>query len=263
MSTVAIVSKYVAESRKIAEQVAFGLGYPLVTVDDLVKAAAGDNGYSEKELFGAVRDTSLFHQYFRKRKMKLVSLLELKLCEFMSEKPMVFCGYLGYPVFQEISHVLHVLVLAHPEPGKKEAGYGAMAGTSLQSDEKILKWFQTMYGVNMEDPNLYDLCVNLWHMNESESADIIMNTLNQKRFTPMTYSIKLMKDLQLAFRVKTKLIQEMPDIQVKSHDSNVYLYSRAFKRGRKKAVDTKHKVMWMDGVDYVEIYTDPKSFQKV
>jgi hypothetical protein len=260
MSTVAVMSKYVKEGRQIAEHTAFKLGYPLVTMDDLAKAASKESNIPENEFLSALRDVSFYHHLFRKRKMKLVSLMELKLCELMAQKPIVFCGYLGYPIFREISHVLEVLVLVHPEPGEKKKD----ERVDRLSDDKIMKWCKMIYEADMEDPNLYDLSVNLWHMDESEGADIIINTLKQKRFTPMTYSKKVIRDLELAYRIKAKLIEKMPDVQVKSHDSTAYVYSKVFKRrGKKTAMETKQAIMWMEGVDYVEIFKDQKSFQGI
>ncbi|MFP4032902.1 MAG: cytidylate kinase family protein [Desulfococcaceae bacterium] len=265
MSTVAILSQYVNESRKIAEQAAFKLGYPLVTMTDLVKAAAKAENISEDELNGVLTDISIFNRLFRKRKMnKLVCLLESTLCDLMTERSIVFCGYIGFPIFNRISHVLQVLVLGKPEnDGESEAGPPPAEEdrSDLLSNEKILEWFKKMYGDDMEDPNLYDLCVNLWHMDESEGADIIVNTLKQKRFTPMTYSRKVMEDIRLALGIKTKLIESVPDVEVKSHDGSVYIYSKSLKRSRNRAAEIKQEIMWMDGVDYVEICTDPKIFQ--
>jgi hypothetical protein len=80
----------------------------------------------------------------------------------------------------------------------------------------------------------------------------------------MTYSKKVITDLELAYRIKTKLIEKMPDVQVKSHDSTAYVYSKTFKRrGKKTAMEIKQAIMWMDGVDYVEIFKDQKSFQAI
>jgi hypothetical protein len=92
MSTVAILSKYANEGRKIAEHTAFKLGYPLVTMDDLAKAASKESNIPENEFLKALKDVSFYHHLFRKRKMKLVSLMELKLCEIMAKKPIVFAG---------------------------------------------------------------------------------------------------------------------------------------------------------------------------
>ncbi|MGM0404172.1 MAG: hypothetical protein ACQEQN_10675 [Thermodesulfobacteriota bacterium] len=262
MSTVAILSRHVNESRKIAEKTAFQLGYPLVTMEDLVKDAAKEGNVPESELSGSLKGMTLYRQFFRKRKIiKLVSLMELKLCEHMVEKPIVFCGYLGYSIFREISHVLDVLVLSHPGGQKDEKGQ--KGGAKPFVDDAILKWFHTVYNVNMENPNLYDLSINLKHMDESEGADVIVNTLGQRRFTPTTYSRKMIKDLELALRIKTKLIEKLPDVQVKTHDSTAYIYSKSFRRGKQKAIETKQAIMWMDGVDYVEIYKNPKYFEEL
>lgn len=259
MSIVAITSKYTEESKNIAEHVALKLGYLMITMDDLIKAAAKEWSISEDELYGAVTDISLYHQIFRKTKMKLISLLELKLCELMRKNSLVFCGYLGYPIFQEVSHVLQALVLAHPAP--EDGNKTGSAGSNLSSNDQISKWFKKIYSVDMENPNLYDLSVNLWHIDSAEAADIIINTLQQKRFTPMTYSKNVMSNLQLAYHIRTRLIEKMPDVLVKSHDGTVYVYSSTFKRsGKKTALETKQAIMWMDGVDYVEIHKDRHVF---
>lgn len=156
MSIVAIVSKYADESFKIAEFTALRLGYRLVTMDDLIKAAAKDYNTPEKDFSQVVKDQTLWHHLFRKKKLKLVSLLEQKLCQLMGDDQMVFCDYLGYPIFQEISHVLKVLVLAHPETGKTADATTPQA-QNLLSNNGVAGWFEKIYHADMEDPNLYDL----------------------------------------------------------------------------------------------------------
>ncbi len=263
MSIVAIISKYPHESRKIAEYTARRLDYRLIDMEDLIKITAEDHNMPEKELIQVTRDLTLWHQLFRKKKMKLVSLLEHKLCNLMAEDKMVFCGYLGYPMFKEISHALKVLVLTKPEAGKPETADPLPESTPL-SNEGIMKWFEKIYDANMEDPNLYDLTVNLSHMDISEAGDIIINTLQQKRFEPMTYSLNCMCNLELACQIKTTLIEKLGDVEVKAHDGTVYIYSKNFKKGgRKAAKEVKEDIMRMPGVDYVEVYRERAPFDEV
>ena len=263
MSVVAIVSKYAEESTKIAEYTALRLGYRLVTMDDLIKAAAKDYNIPEKDLSQVTRDMTLWQHLFRKKKLKLVSFLEHKLCELMASDGMVFCGYLGYPIFKEISHALKVLVLAHSETGKSsDADSAQESGTP--SNDGIAGWFEKIYNANMEDPNLYDLTLNLWQMDISEAGDIIINTLGQKRFEPMTYSMNCMCNLELACQVKTALVEKLGDVEVKSHDGAVYIYSKVFKKGgRKAAKEVKEDVMRMPGVNYVEVYRERLPFDEI
>lgn len=263
MSIVAIVSKYSQESLKIAEHTAMRLGYRLVAMDDLIKAAAKDYDTPEKDFSQVVKDQTLWQHLFRKKKLKLVSLLEQKLCQLMGEDRMVFCGYLGYPIFQEISHALKVLVIAHPDTGKATEAKTPQA-QDLLSNEGITSWFEKIYNTRLEDPNLYDLTLNLLHMDTAEAGDIIISTLNQKRFTPMTYSLNCMCNLELACQVKTALVENLADVEVKSHDGTVYVYSKTFKKGgRKAAKAVKEEVMHMPGVNYVEVYRERALFDEI
>ena len=263
MSIVAIVSKYADESSKIAEFTALRLGYRLVTMDDLIKTAAKDYNVPEKDLAQVTRDLTLWQHLFRKKKLKLVSLLEHKLCELMADDGIVFCGYLGYPIFKEISHALKVLILADTQTGKSAAA-DSTKQPDLLSNDGIAGWFEKIYHMDMEDPKLYDLTLNLLQMDISEAGDIIINTLKQKRFEPMTYSMNCMCNLELACQVKTSLVERLGDVEVKSHDGTIYVYSKAFKKGgRKAAKEVKEDIMRMPGVNYVEVYRERAPFDEI
>jgi hypothetical protein len=263
MSIVAIISKFPNESRKIAEYTALRLGYRFVAMEDLIKITAEEHKMPVKELVQVTRDLTLWHQLFRKKKMKLISLLEHKLCNLMADDGMVFCGYVGYPIFKEVSHALKVLVLAKPVSEKPETNDSSPEATPL-SNNGITNWFEKIYNVSMEDPNLYDLTINLSHMDISEAGDIVINTLQQKRFEPMTYSMNCMCNLELACQVKTALIEKLGDVDVKAHDGTVYIYSGRFKKGgRKAAKEVKEDTMRMPGVNYVEVYRERAPFDEI
>lgn len=263
MSIIAIVSKHADESLKISEFTALRLGYRLVTMNDLSKTAAKDYHIPEKDLSQVTRDLTLWHHLFRKKKLKLVSILEHKLCELMACDGMIFCGYLGYPIFQEISHALKVLVLAHPETAKPAHASSQRKQNPLSNDG-IASWFEKIYDKKMEDPNLYDLTVNLSNMDISEAGEIIINTMQQKRFEPMTYSMNCMCNLELACQVKTAIVERLGDAEVKSHDGTVYIYSKSFKKGgRKAAKEIKEDIMRMPGVNYVEVYRERAPFDEI
>jgi hypothetical protein len=252
MSIVAIISQHGRESAAIAAYTSSRLGYRLVLMEDLVRTTAQRFQITEAELFRALREAPLVQRFTRKPKTKRIAFLEQTLCEQMAGNQMVFCGYLGYPIFHEISHVLKVLVLAHPEA--KPTAPPAPQGSNGRADSRKGKWFKRIYHARLDDPNLYDLTMNLDHMSTEEAADVIVNTLGQKRFRPMTYSMNCMNNLELACQVKSALVDQLPDVAVKTHDGTVYIYSRAFKRNnRQRALEIKESVMRMEGVHYVEV----------
>jgi hypothetical protein len=201
------------------------------------------------ELAGAFKAKSIWRGAFSKKQTKLTACIDQQLCRIIAGNRVVFVGYAGHPIFQEISHVLKVLVLAHPSP------------SSAAPDPAIKKWYSAAYQRDLEDPSLYDLSVNLAHMDLAEAADIIINTVQNHRFAPMTYSLKCMSNLELSSQVKTLLVDDYPDVTVKSHDGAVYLYSSGFKRGKQKAaLAAKQRLLGLEGVNHVEVYGDKKLF---
>jgi hypothetical protein len=258
MSIVAIISQHSRESAALAGSTATRLGYRLILMEDLVRATAEASHVPEGDLYRALKDLSFMDRLLWKKKCKLIALLEQKLCELMAGNEMVFCGYLGYPIFHEISHALKTLVLASPGDGDAHSP-NATAGASRKA-----AWFKKIYHADMEDPHLYDLTLNLAHMQTSEGADIIINTLQQQRFRPMTYSMNCMCNLELACQIRAALLDRVPDVEVKSHKGTVYVYSRAFRKGnRQKAMSVKQSVMQMPGVNYVEVCEDKALFDNM
>jgi len=258
MSIVAIISQHSRESAALAGSTATRLGYRLVLMEDLVRATAEASHVPEGDLYRALKDLSFMDRFLWKKKLKHIAMLEQKLCELMAGNEMVFCGYLGYPIFHEISHVLKVLVLASPAHDDVQAPNDGARASRKEA------WFKKIYHAGLEDPHLYDLTLNLAHMQTAEGADIIINTLQQQRFRPMTYSMNCMCNLELACQIRTALLDQVPDVEVKTHNGTVYVYSRAFRKGqRQKAMSVKQSVMQMRGVNYVEVCEDKSLFDNM
>jgi hypothetical protein len=73
-------------------------------------------------------------------------------------------------------------------------------------DEDRRRWTQFLYGVNWEDPVLYDLVVNLEHMNIDEACAVLEAAVKQQRCFEFTEDcIAAMDDLALASRTRAHL----------------------------------------------------------
>jgi hypothetical protein len=261
MSSIAIWSRHETHSLTVGRHVASQLGYRLVSMQDLLALTAAAFQMSEAELAGVFRRKSGLKGVFAKKPTKSLACLEQQLCRLIAEDRLVFVGCVGVSLCQEISHVLKVLVLDHAVGGPAPAA-GRTAGAD--NDAAVKKWFQAAYRKDLEDPNLYDLTVNLAHMDAAEAGDIILDTFRHHKFTPMTYSLKCMDNLELSGRVKTLLADEYPDVAVKAHDGAVYVFSAGFNRGRQKAaLQTKQRLLGLEGVSHVEVYGDKKLFDTI
>ena len=263
MSIVAIVSKYEKDSVKLAEYTASKLGYRLITMGDLIKATAEDYGIPEKDLSQVAGDSSLNFNLSRKKSTKQVVLLEKKLCDLLAEDDIIFCGLFGYALFCEISHALKVLVVAQ-QASERRAGAQVPLIKKLFKKNRIGNRFNNTGETHMEDPNLYDLALNLSHMDITEAGDIIIKTLKQKCFVPMTFSLNHINNMTLSCQVKTALIDKLADVEVKSHDKTVYVYSKTFRKWKQKTAQAiKDEIMRMPDVNYVEVYGDRSLFDNI
>ncbi|MCU0538475.1 MAG: cytidylate kinase family protein [Desulfobacterales bacterium] len=252
MSSIAIWSQYGNQSLAVGRHVASQLGFRLVSMQDLVKTTAAEFQMPEAELAAVFKKRSGLKGVFAKKPSKGLACIEQQLCRLIAEDRLVFVGHVGLTLCQMISHVLKALVLDHP------------GGGSGPADPGVKEWFQTAYQEDLEDPNLYDLTVNLTHMDVAEAGNIIINTLQHHKFTPMTYSLKCMDNLELSGRVKTLLVEKYPDVAVKAHDGAVYVFSSGFNRGRQKAaLQTKQTLLGLEGVSHVEVHGDKKLFDSI
>ena len=252
MSSIALLSQYEETSLEVGRHIAADLEYRLVSMQTLLELTAEQFQIPPAELAGVFKTKSLWQGRFSKKRTKMLTCIEQQLCRLIAEDRMVFAGYAGYTIFQEISHVLKVLVL---DPSSSQAA---------APDPAITKWFLAAYQKDLEDPGLYDLTVNLAQLDIAEAGNIIINTLKHHKFAPMTYSLRCLCNLELSGRIKTMLVEEYPDVAVKSHDGAVYVYSSGFNRGKQKAaLSTKQKLLHLEGISHVEVYGDKKLFDSI
>ncbi len=250
MSSIAIFSAEETAGREIGRAVASELNYRLVALPDLLDLTAREQGVPAAELEQVFRSGAFWQGRLTKKRVRGLARLEGQLCRLLSEDRLVFVGCVGPGIFQQISHVLRVLVIGGE--GKSREG------------EAARKWFRAVYGRELEDPGHYDLTVNLGTIEQAEAARIIRETLRHHKFSPMTYSLKCLANLELSSRVKTLLVETFPDVCVKAHNGSVWVYSAAFNRGRQQAaVETKRRLLGLEGVRYVEVYGSRKRFDEV
>lgn len=249
MSSIALFSQHAKQSLEIGQQVASRLEFRLVSMQSLLELTAEQFQISPANLANVFKSKSSWLGGFSKKRAKLLACIEQQLCRLIADDRLIFAGYVGHPIFQEISHVLKVLLLTHPSP------------RSAAPDPDIKKWFSAAYQKDLEDPSLYDLTLNLAQLDVAEAAEIIINTMHHHKFAPMTYSIKCMNNLELSSRIKALLVDDYPDVTVKSHDGAVYIHSSGFKRGKQKAaLNAKQRLLGIEGISHVEVYSDKKLF---
>lgn len=260
MSIVALFPDTLMQGRELALQLAARTGYTYRTVEDVLVAAAEKLGRPQAELAKALQPIPFpWHKALFAQRTKDRILLEGELSALICQDNLIFQGFLGYPLFREVSHALRVRVFRGP--------MGAPQGNAAppeQEAKQTRKWVWEAYRLNIDDPSLYDAVVNLDAMSAAEGAQVVQGMLQQKRFTPMTFSMQCTDNLSLSCKVRTLLSDLLPDAEVKSHGGTVYVYSKRIRRNRKNMAEKiKADLLRIDDVHYVEVFGERSAFEGV
>jgi hypothetical protein len=80
-----------------------------------------------------------------------------------------------------------------------------------KDDEERRKWGQRLYGIDMSDPRLYDLVINVKQLTVDDATDIICESVSKKQYKTTPKSQCMIEDLALSAAIQKALI-ELPGI---------------------------------------------------
>ena len=273
MSIITITAGSYSNGSQIAKSAAKRLNYEYVDSENILPLVSKEFGVSESKLVRALQETPSNVGMFSKAKPEHIIFIETLITEYLLKNNIVYYGVIGLPFFQEISHALKVRIIANLEDrittGMKLDNLSQdKAGKIIKKeDEEQAKWVAAVYDTDLMDPNLYDLAINIGHIKSNDVEDAletIISTVKHKKFQPMTYSLRCMKNIAMSCRVRATLADIDSKMQVKSDEGTVYIYTRAIKKkAQNKALEMKQKVMKIEGVKHVEVYMDYDLFSTV
>lgn len=250
MAVITISRGPYSSGEQLARCVADHLGYFCLDRDDLLEKASGF-GVSEDDLRDAlVQPPSLWSRYSH-RKRKYLAVLQATLAEEVLEGSAVYHGNAGHLLLQGVPHVLRVRIVApmafrlalFRERGGP-AGDEALEAL-LRMDEERRKWTRYLYGVDWDDPTLYDMVLNFENLSFKEACDVVCTSADEPRFRETEQSMRAMADLALASKVRAILVLHPAtarlELEVTSHKGTVFI------RGELPSPKLKEKVFEIVG----------------
>ena len=256
------------DGKEIAQKTAEDLGYRYVDRKILGSVAEKYN-IPEARLIKALDESPSFMGMSSKEwNLNLAYIQEAVWGELLDDN-VVTCGVAASLYVLGISHVLKIRILVDAE--EKVKRMAEQKNVSLQKAGKLVKrlekhrkrWSLEAFNLNETDPSLYDMMINTCQIDHGEAVGLISTATGYKKFHPMTYSIKCMKDRELAGRVRATLLRDFPDIRVRARDGAVVVEIKALKREKhKKAVAIKERVEPISGVHYVEVHVIKDIFRQ-
>ncbi len=186
------------------------LGYEVLSREVLAEAAAR-YGVAERKLAEAMaRGPGLWDRFLHDRRHYL-AFVQAALCERASADRIVYHGHAGHLLLRGVRHVLRVRLIAPLEHRIRQL----RARRQLDREEAVRyiekvdrdreRWTRFLYGVDWHDPAMYDLVVNLEHLDLDGACAVVVAAADHPRFQPDDESRTALADLRLASRVRAAL----------------------------------------------------------
>jgi cytidylate kinase len=201
------------------------LGCRVISREVLAEAAV-HYGVSEADLAEAMdKGPGLWDRFLHSRR-RYLAFVQVALCDQAAGDKIVYHGHAGHLLLRGVRHVLRVRLIAPldyriAEVGKRKGLSREEAADYIAKvDRERERWTRFLYGVDWHDPSLYDLVLNLEHLDTEAACSAVAATLTHPQFQPDAESLRAFADLHLGSRVRAALAADadtaLADVEVRA-----------------------------------------------
>ena len=260
MAAILISRGTMAGGEMLARCLSQSLGIKTVSREDLV-ALVDKHGAKADEVLSRLDRATNNYEHFSKLRRPYIILMRLALLEFMLQGDFIYHGYSGHLLLPELPCSLKVRVIAPMELRVKSAmdklGISdeeeARAEVERRDEERI-KWARFMYGQDIRNPALYDVCFHLGTLDISSICAMISASIDVPELRRTPEAKKRLLDMHLSSLIETVLVTDPEtsalEIGAKARSGSVLLVGPYLEKERLDLV--AGKVSSIPGVDQVE-----------
>jgi len=260
---------------QLAELLRDKLGWPVLGQEDISTAAAKAYRMSEEELRRGLYLPANFYERFTDRKTRYLLATQATIAGSLEDGNGIYHGLAGQFLFQRLRNAFKVRIVA-PMPLRVENAALRKGLTRheaarhiREADEHRHLWGRQIFDADVNDPDLYDLVVNLEKVSLATAANLIAEIMQGRDRRPTTESIKEFDDFAMEKRIKAELFFNSPFTpevaQVSVRNGDVHLTGgRSFEEVRPKMVGFVGQIEGVttihtdhDTVEAVDIALDP------
>jgi len=211
--------------KSIAEKLAQKLGYSCISRDQIVENLDTFH-LPEIKLVRGLNDAFSVLERFPHGKKRFKTAIRSAILQHFLPGNVIYHGLVGHHFVHDVSHVLKVRIIADTE--KRVADEMARENISKEKaqfilktdDEERRKWGMFLYGIDIMDPETYNLIIRIGHLSEDEAVDIIANAVELPSFQETDESKAALADLALHALVSEKLF-DFPNAAVSAKNGQV------------------------------------------
>lgn len=270
MPTLLISRGSMSGGQIIAQCLSHASGFRCVTREDLVPLV---NRYGElaAKVTASIEEAAQNYKKFSELRRPFKILMRLALLEYARMDDLAYFGYSGHLLVKDLTHFIRVRLIAPTEIRVKttverlHCTEDEALDYIRRSDMERTRWARFMYGKNISDPRLYDLCINLGKISFSGACSFLVSAVQEKDFQPTEESLAAMENMYMAAQVEAALVT---DIRTNSYEISAFVASgKARLEGpyldeaeRSLVMDISAAVPGIEHVDYEPGYAPDLEF---
>lgn len=228
MGVITISRGSYSKGKETAEKLAQRLGYECVSRDILLEASAQFN-IPEIKLVRAIHDAPTIFERFQHGKAKFNIFIREAFFEHIRKDNVVYHGLAGHFFCQGIPNILKVRINADLEDRiKQEAKREHIAEKEARyilkkDDEERRKWGMYVYGIDTNDPILYDIILHIGTLKVDDAVDILADIAKRPCFQTTPETQRMTHDYYLTARAQELLFDRFPSAQVRCSNGAVHV----------------------------------------
>lgn len=229
MPAIILASDSLEIAQEIAEATATRLDYRVVG-RDILSAVADRHKTTEESLRRALDEPPTLLGMSDLTRARLLAAIQEAVLEALVDDRIVCYGLAAHLYVLGISHVLKVRILANPEAMREDVARRDKVSPDkatrilVRRSQARQRWSQAAFGLDENDPALYDLVVKLSLIQPPRIVDILAATIADRSFQPMTYSQRVVRDGLVEARARAVLLAKFSDLGIR-YDKGVLVVS--------------------------------------
>jgi len=228
MGVITISRGSYSKGKETAEKLAQHLGYECISRDILLETSAHFN-INELKLIRAIHDAPSILERFQHGKEKYIIFIREAFLEHIQKDNVIYHGLAGHFFCQGIPNILKVRINANLEDRIKEEVRREHISEKEarhilnKDDEERRKWGIHLYGMDTNDPTLYDIVLHIDSLKVDDAVEILAEIAKRPCFQTTRESQMVIDDYHLAAKAQETLFNRFPSAQVKSKNGVVFV----------------------------------------
>lgn len=231
MSLICISRGSYFRGREVAHKVAEKLDYGCISRDTLL-ASSDEFDIPEIKLMRNIQHATQILERYSFGRERYVNFISSAILRYMKQDNYVYHGIAGQFFLYDIKHLLKIRVIADlDERVQSEAERENISPDKARmqlkhDDEERQKWALFLYGIDIFDPALYDMVINVSAMNVDDAAALIVQAAALPCYQPTDESLAKVQDQAMASEIRARLF-DFPMAGVSVDGGKAYIIVKA------------------------------------